>query len=87
MFLPTSLPLWPALRCWRTLKSACGTLGLTPVLNPDVRPTWSLMFIDIFLQLVIRLYAIPLSAFTGEEEEEEGTASEEDVELIDSMLR
>jgi hypothetical protein len=33
------------------------------------------------------LYAIPLSAFTGEEEEKEGMASEEDVELIDSMLR
>jgi hypothetical protein len=57
------------------------------VLDPDVRPTRSLTFIDIFLQPVIRLHAIPLSAFTGEEEEEEGAASEEDVELIDSMLR
>jgi hypothetical protein len=56
-------------------------------LDPNVRPTRSLTFIDIFLQPVIRLYAIPLSAFTGEEEEEEGAASEEDVELIDSMLR
>jgi hypothetical protein len=33
------------------------------------------------------LYAIPLSGLTGEEEEKEGTASEEDVKLIDSMLR
>jgi len=29
---------------------------------------------------VIRLYAVPLSAFTGEEEDEEGAASEEEVE-------
>jgi hypothetical protein len=62
--------------------------GPTPlVLDPNVRPTRLLMFIDIFLQPVIRLYAIPLLAFTGEEEEEEGVASKEDVELIDSMLR
>jgi len=29
---------------------------------------------------VIRLYAVPLTAFTGEEEEEEGVASEEEAE-------
>jgi hypothetical protein len=50
------------------------------MLHPDVRPTRSLTFIDLFLQPVIRLYAVPFSAFTGEEEEEEGAASEEDVE-------
>jgi len=63
------------------VEGACGTSGLPPVLDPDARPTRSLTFIiDLFLQPVIRLYAVPLSAFTGEEEEEEGTASEEDVE-------
>jgi translation initiation factor 3 subunit D len=35
---------------------------------------------SLFLQPVIRLYAVPFSAFTGEEEEEEGAASEVEVE-------
>ena len=34
---------------------------------------------SLFLQPVIRLYAVPFSAFTGEDEEE-GAASEEEVE-------
>jgi hypothetical protein len=35
---------------------------------------------SLSLQPVIRLYAVPFSAFTGEEEDEEGAASEVEVE-------
>ena len=35
---------------------------------------------SLLLQPVIRLYAVPFSAFTGEEEDEEGAASEVEVE-------
>jgi hypothetical protein len=70
-------------RCWRNCNSKALRISGP---YPDRAPSTVPMVVplgcsrSLFLQPVIRLYAVPFSAFTGEEEEEEGAASEVEVE-------
>jgi hypothetical protein len=67
--------LWPLSRCRRISKPRA---NLRAPMEHPLRYRWVCSRF-LFLQPVIRLYAVPFSAFTGEEEEEDA-ASEEEVE-------